>query len=455
MNKINTPEEILLVSSRSDPAGTLIHEEVKKLLAEHPELSGRFLHRQFDERLIYLDGPSLATDADCIIFLSRHASKEPRPVLTVHVTGNFGPADFGGTQRTLTGAATGMMHAIMNQLAREVPDGYAVTYEATHHGPTKIPVPSCFVEVGSTEVEWQDRNAAAAVARAVISAIPEKVVQLTGFGGTHYAKRQTEITLTTRGGFGHIMPSRDLIHLDQELFTTIVRGSGAEAIYIDRKAVTKDDIRRIEGYAGLLELPVVGQSDLLGLKDLSFAEYKKIITIADRVLPGSSITLHALHQASNPVEVVIPAELLAEASKVNPNELSTGLSLLPVAHLSGNGVAFYHIFITDSDYLPFISGKIIDLCVSIISAYYGENVSVSHDNPKTGEMSSVLHDTSCILTITERKFSPQKAADLGIMPGKDFGRLAGGETLTLGDQIITPDQVVESMVRQIRVTRDT
>ncbi|PKL58867.1 MAG: D-tyrosyl-tRNA(Tyr) deacylase, partial [Methanomicrobiales archaeon HGW-Methanomicrobiales-4] len=142
MNKINTPEQILLVSSRSDPAGTLIHEEVRKLLSEHPELEGRHLHRQFDERLIYIDGPSLTTSADCIIFLSRHASKEPRPVLTVHVTGNFGSVDYGGTPGTLTDAATGMMHAIMNRLSCEVPDGYAITFEATHHGPTLVPVPS-------------------------------------------------------------------------------------------------------------------------------------------------------------------------------------------------------------------------------------------------------------------------------------------------------------------------
>ncbi|MFH0967091.1 MAG: D-aminoacyl-tRNA deacylase, partial [Methanobacteriota archaeon] len=273
MNNINVPKQILLVSSRSDPAGSMIHEEVKKLLVQRPDLEDRYLHRQFDERLIYIDGPSLDTSADCIIFLSRHASKEPRPILTVHVTGNYGPADYGGAPGTLTKAATGMMHAILNRLASDLPAGYAISYEATHHGPTLVPVPSCFVEVGSTEVEWQDRSAAAAVARAVISARPKEVIPLAGFGGTHYAKRQTEITLMTRGGFGHIIPTRALIYLTKNLFTDIVRDSGAVAIYIDRKSVKKDDIRRIEEYANELKLPVVGQSDLIGFKNISFKDY--------------------------------------------------------------------------------------------------------------------------------------------------------------------------------------
>ena len=431
MDTTHTLDMILLVSSRSDPAGSLIHEEVKRLLAQRPDLAGRFQHRQFDERLIYIDGPSLNTDADCIIFLSRHASKEPRPVFTVHVTGNFGPAEYGGTPETLTDAATGMMHAIMNRLACEVREPYTVSYEATHHGPTQVPVPSCFVEIGSTEAEWNDRNAASGVARAVINAVPGDVIPLAGFGGTHYAKRQTEITLTTRGGFGHIMPTRDLKHLTRELFSTIVKSSGAQAVYIDRKSVIKEEIRRIEGYASNLDLPVVGQSDLTGLKNLSFHGYIQILQVARSILPDSSITIHALNHTDHMVPISIPSDLIAEAGKTDPTDLIAGFELLPVARLSGKGIAFYPTFITNQEHLSHISDDLIHLCVSIL-----------------------LRNCECTidgdyLIIRKPRFDPEKAQSLGVPAGSSYGRLMAGEEIQIDGVTITPTMVMSISEKRI------
>jgi len=423
--------QILLVSSLADQAGSLIHEEVRRLLTECPQFQRRYQHRQFDERLIYLDGSSFSTDADIIIFLSRHASKEPRSVLTVHVTGNYGDAVFGGTQGTLTPAATAMMHAIMNRLAREVPEGYEVTYEATHHGPTNLLVPSCFVEVGSTEHEWQDRNAAAAVARAVIGAEPEGVVNLAGFGGTHYAQRQTEITLTTRGGFGHIMPTRDLIHLDQAMFDAIISGTYADAVYIDRKSVSRGDIRRIEEYAAGRNLITVGQSDLQNLRNLSFQEYYSIRNLAEEILPGSSITVHDIHNGNSLTTVVIPTDLMAEAAKVDPDGLSAGLETLPVVHLSGKGIAYYPTFITNQENASRITNELIHLCVSIL-----------HKN------CTCRFDGDCLI-ISRKRFDPGKAADIGIPPGSAFGKLMAGETVLHEGREITSSMVMRVTEKRI------
>lgn len=452
MNKPNIPEQILLVSSRSDPAGNLIHEEVKSLLKDRPDLEGRYQHLQFDERLIYIDGQSLTTNADCILFLSRHASKEPRPVLTVHVTGNFGPADYGGTPETLTDAATGMMHAIMNRLAFEVPSGYAVSYEATHHGPTKVPVPSCFVELGSTEIEWQDRNAASAIARAVIGAILKDPILLAGFGGTHYAKRQTEITLTTRGAFGHIMPTRDLVHLNQEVFTAIIRSSGAEAVYIDRKSVQKEDIRRIERYAAVLELPVVGQSDLIELKNLPFDEYKKIRRLSEEILTGSLVHIHDLKQGSDIIAVPVASALIEEVMKVGPNPFIQALDDLPVAHLSGGGVACHPVFITSTETRTETERNIIRLCITILSEHFRDRIKVSESVLEYTQGISSDSLSEGLLEITEVRFNPVLARNLGVHEGKDFGILARGETLTIGEETITPKQVMEEYTRKITIS---
>ncbi len=418
MNDGKKTGHILLVSSLADQAGSLIHEEARRILSENPELQGRYQHRQCTERLIYLDGPSLSTDADLIIFLSRHASKEPRSVLTVHVTGNYGEAVFGGSPGTLTPAATALMHAIMNRLAREVPEGYDVTYEATHHGPTALPVPSCFVEVGSTEREWQDHTAAAAVARAVIGAEPYEVVRLAGFGGTHYAQRQTEITLTTRGGFGHIMPTRDLIHLDQAMFDSIISGTCADAVYIDRKSVSRNDIRKIEEYAAGRNLVVVGQSDLQNMRNLSFPEYWSIMRLAEEILPGSSLTVHSIRNGLSLTPVTLPSDLIAEAAKVDPDGLSAGLDPLPVVHLSGKGIAYYSTFITNQENASRITNELIHLCVSILY-----------------QNCTCRFDGDCLI-ISRKKFDPGKAAEIGIPPGPAFGKLmAGGSVLYEGREI--------------------
>src|SRR5690606_3890270 len=91
-------------------------------------------HCHVRDRLIYQDNIDRELDSDLIIFLSRHSSVNPVPVLTVHVTGNITTADFGGSERVLAFAAPGWMHAILRGLHARRPEGYRVAYEVTHHG---------------------------------------------------------------------------------------------------------------------------------------------------------------------------------------------------------------------------------------------------------------------------------------------------------------------------------
>ncbi len=152
---------IALVNSRQDKAGLNIRHHIGHLLDNGNGTPWRENGCSYDfydveERLIHAEGIDKRVDADLIIFLSRHASVNPVPVLTVHVTGNFGVAELGGTARTLAPAAPGMMQATLRALARHCPEGYRVSYEVTHHGPTGLSLPSFFVEIGSTEKEWTD-----------------------------------------------------------------------------------------------------------------------------------------------------------------------------------------------------------------------------------------------------------------------------------------------------------
>ncbi len=157
--------KVALINSRQDKAGVNIRHHIEQLLdTDHHdgwwEQGRTYEFIEIAERLIHAEHIDTQIDADVLIFLSRHYSANPVPVLTVHVTGNFGTAEVGGTPRTLAPAAPAMMQATLRALRKHCPEGYRVSYEVTHHGPTGLSHPSFFVEIGSTEKEWTDPVAA-------------------------------------------------------------------------------------------------------------------------------------------------------------------------------------------------------------------------------------------------------------------------------------------------------
>lgn len=428
----------LLISSKQDSAGTLIHEEVCRLLAERPDFSSLFLHRFADERLIYLDGPSLTPSADRVLFLSRHASQQPRPVLTVHVTGNFGPADYGGTPGTLTPAVTPLMHALLRGLVRHAPPGYEVMYEATHHGPTLVPVPSCFVEIGSTEKEWHDREGAAAVAAAVLAAVQtdvSDVIPLAGFGGTHYAQRQTEIAKTTRGGFGHIMPSRDIRYLTRELFDLMISESGAVAVYLDGKSLSGLEEKKIVSYARESRVPILGQGDLQQLHNFPFSQYLALKKLAESVVPGGNIVIHALDAATDPTILEIPGDLLEEVMRSVPDEFISALDRYPLARITGGGKACHPKFIIDAGNEAEISDELIHLCVILVQSRY--------DCSFDGDF----------FVIRKKRFDAKKAQKLGIPAGPLYGDLMAGRPVTVNGSIVHPDMVLMMTEKRIHIPK--
>ncbi|MFW6316930.1 MAG: D-aminoacyl-tRNA deacylase, partial [Halorubrum sp.] len=167
------------------------------------------------------DGNDADAEPDFLVFVSRHAG-ETGKLLTAHVTGNFGPAPYGGEPETLADAAPGAEKRVVEALAALAPAGYDVGIECTHHGPTSVSVPSLFVELGSDEEQWADPEAAEAVARAVLDlrgtgadladgeaadaldAPDEPPRHVVGFGGGHYAPRFTRIVRDTAWAVGHV-----------------------------------------------------------------------------------------------------------------------------------------------------------------------------------------------------------------------------------------------------------
>lgn len=419
--------KIAFISSLLDAAGQNIRNHLVQLLdANGTGWCGQGQAYEFIEfggRLIHAEGIDTKTDADLVIFISRHSSTKPVPVLTVHVTGNFRDAELGGTARKLAPAAPAMMQATLRSLAKHCPAGYRVSYEVTHHGPTGIDKPSFFVEIGSTEKEWTDPAAGLAVAQSVLSAVPQAPVPLIGFGGTHYATRQTEIALTSRGAFGHIAHTREVAALDETMIAAMMEQSGAVAAYIDRKALNREDLKRLSGMLAATGIPRLSESEILSMGHLPWDRYHAAREMADQLAPGARIYVHDLHGEAPLALARIDPVLLNETIKSDEPGLVMGLGHLPVIHIATQDNRMLPAFITDVSHSSQIINALNTLCVKII---------------RSKEITATEKDQ---LIITKVRFDPDKARELGVPAGPFFRQLAGGQAVEIDGRTITPGMV--------------
>ncbi|MBA1343595.1 MAG: D-aminoacyl-tRNA deacylase [ANME-2 cluster archaeon] len=203
-----------------------------------------------------------------IIFASKHKSDSSKRLFSAHFTGNVSDAKFGGNPRELAPAAPQLLRPVlhsMRDLAADTGAGYEVSMESTHHGPTALSVPSIYIEIGSTETEWVDSDAGRIVASAILdldqnldlnldsnsNRDPDGEVRTSGypvavgFGGGHYAHRQTKLIFETEITFGHNFPKYQLDDLDDGLIRDALLKSNADFAYFDRKSMNAAQRNRI------------------------------------------------------------------------------------------------------------------------------------------------------------------------------------------------------------------
>jgi D-aminoacyl-tRNA deacylase len=430
---------VAVISSAQDEAGRNIRTHLQDLLSSEyageraQGLPADFRLREMPGRLIYEDGIDRDLDADLIVFISRHRSIHPVPVLTVHVTGNMSAADFGGRPRSLAPAAPEWMQAILTGLREHAPEGYRASYEVTHHGPTELALPSLFVEIGSSETEWRDPRAGEAVARAIAGARPARGVRLIGFGGTHYAARQTEIAATTGGSFGHIAHSREVPALDAGMVGLMRDRTRADAAYLDRKALTTADLRRLEGILTDLGLLVLSEGEIRSLSGIDWASYLAIRRLAGEIRPGSRCHVHGLTGRGEPVRADMNPDLVEEAVKSDEKTFFRSLEQMPVVHLSYGGMRVLPSFITFTADAPRLINDLITLCVKLIT--------VSDHTVVEGDR----------LIIRRVRFDPERARAYGIPRGPLFGQLSAGRSVEVQGRVITPAMVETCSVKEIHI----
>jgi len=232
---------VLIVASKRDVAGMNI---ARKLIENYgfketyETFNGNLVYLKIvknrEVKLVFVNEEPIYTQfitehfqPELIVYISRHSSRSGKPTLTVHTPGNLTEeASFGGIPRKISvSPASAMKNALkeMMRLKKEWNLQYEVSYECTHHGPS-LDVPTMFVELGSTIVQWRDLKAAEAIAHAAMKAVEEQesYPALLGIGGPHYNRKFTKIALSQDVAFGHMIPKHVISRIGLEILKQCV-----------------------------------------------------------------------------------------------------------------------------------------------------------------------------------------------------------------------------------------
>lgn len=191
--------DVKIICGREDTAGQNICSSLREqfsldsvVLEDHP------VYHNYPERDVSVKKGEL------IIVPSRHSSERRVKSLTVHAAGNFDSNNLGGFKYKMSPYNASIARSILRNLKKYGSGlGYEITYEATHHGPFSEN-PLIFVEIGSTEEEYKDKEAGSIVARSIFEAKNEEAETYCGIGGIHYSMKFTKIALNESIAIGHI-----------------------------------------------------------------------------------------------------------------------------------------------------------------------------------------------------------------------------------------------------------
>jgi len=203
-----------IIYSKQNIAGVNIVQEFKNIsfTPQIPIIEIKNKQVIFTEDISEKNYPELR-NIDFLVVASTHKSEKAQPSLSLHAPGNWRGADLGGQAGKICSTSAQVLKYLFQQLnknAEELKEKYQITLECTHHGPlTKIPC--CFIEIGSTEKQWKDKQAGKIIAKTILSLQNYKPnkdwVPAIGIGGPHYCPNFNKIQLNSNYAIGHIIPS--------------------------------------------------------------------------------------------------------------------------------------------------------------------------------------------------------------------------------------------------------
>jgi D-aminoacyl-tRNA deacylase len=216
-----------------------------KFISQEMKNDGEIYRGKYFDLLI-IPTPAISADwleekfsYDGFVFLSKHAAESGVLALTCHSTGNFSEAKFGGNNRQVAIPHPHIQKSYLQKLwqNRNNFSEFQITIEATHHGPTDLNKPSIFIEIGTTEKQWNDSTLCNSVAKIVVEIMKSEQKSnpvAICFGGTHYPDKFTQELIHGKFALGTVIPKHALDFLDEELFSHILdRNSMAKTALLD------------------------------------------------------------------------------------------------------------------------------------------------------------------------------------------------------------------------------
>ncbi|MBS3097393.1 D-tyrosyl-tRNA(Tyr) deacylase [Candidatus Woesearchaeota archaeon] len=244
-----------IIVSKKDPAGINIAEHLRKYNLDsslHFVEEDTILSNDLDKKI----------EADLFIFATRHQSAKGVHSLSCHSAGNWGKAEAGGKDSKLCIAPAVLLKEaflVLNRLGKDM--HHETTLEVTHHGPY-LEKPCMFIEIGSDEKNWKNKEAGDIIAKVIIDLLKniDEIIsnknnyKITfGIGGPHYASTFNRRILETDIAIGHICPKYQLENLDKEMVLQAVEKTvpKVDFVLLDWKGLGKEKQRIINLLDGL------------------------------------------------------------------------------------------------------------------------------------------------------------------------------------------------------------
>lgn len=181
--------------------------------------------------------------SDLFVFASRHRSEAGNPCFTVHATGDW-------ARKQLSATSARAIKTAFDFLAKNPVEGFDVTLEATHHRPVGLKTPSLFIEVGSSEREWENPGACGLVAECIVEVCKNYAFKeckpVIGVGAGHYCPSFNELEAKDYG-FSHIAAKYALDHIDSKAVRQAIEKTAeqVECAVIDWKGCTGEQRKKI------------------------------------------------------------------------------------------------------------------------------------------------------------------------------------------------------------------
>ena len=205
-------QKYLIVASKKDKAGINITTQLSQFPREN------FSFYLVENSAIYNENLDLEkiNRYDFIIFASKHESEKKEKTLSIHAPGNWRNAEFGGESGKISKTSALFQKKLFEKLNQNVNSSglsnkYKMTLECTHHGPL-INKPCVFIEIGSTQEEWEDRRVGFILAKTILETIkefksnPYREIAI-GIGGPHYCPNFNKLQLNSNVALSHIIPN--------------------------------------------------------------------------------------------------------------------------------------------------------------------------------------------------------------------------------------------------------